>query len=290
MSTVKATAFAAVMMLVACGAREEAKAPPSVERTAEGFTLVEAPANLAEVRAIRERMFARVTTAGGGALSRFDYSGIGEPGWVEATLTGMDRNQYGVFCYDTNNLLAAAYRAAGYEAVTVNMGIENGFLTHAGALVKVGENWYYEDAYFNFEITEPFFEAIAAARQGAPLPVAQSANVERPVRVVSESSASFFETTPDCDEQPAGGAVRCRVDFTTRPFLASDTLWSTTFSELREMGLSGDLTGLFMLPIAVFDGEQYHTGDAHPLLVEYRRITGCSGGAQPSCAATELRN
>jgi hypothetical protein len=206
------------------------------------------------------------------------------PEWMEDLLDSFDDTEYAVWCYDTANVLASIYRAAGYHAVSVSFGIEDGLLTHAGTLVRVEGEWFYQDAYFNFEIPLPFFEAVAAVRRGQPLPIAQSADMTRPLRVLTPGAGSFFEDNPKC-EPAAGGVFRCDVVFTIQPFISS-RLWTETFARQAELGAPADLAGFFLFPFAVFDGKAYQKA-AHPLLDRYRKASGCVGGAEPVCSTAD---
>lgn len=259
---------------------------PQVARVENGFSYVSPAPVLADVRLMRERLYERVVAAGADTLRRFEYpANMDDPRWIEQTLVGFDENKYAVWCYDTATMLAALYRAAGYESVTISVGIEGGYLTHAGTLVKVDGEWYYQDAYFNFEIPIPFFEAISAVRRGEPLPHAVTLDAVRPLRVRAPSNATHFEGQPNCE--PLDDEYLCDVRFTTAGF-REERMWADTFLLQGTLGAPDNLAGLFLFPFAVFDGQGYYTD--HPLLDQYREASGCFGGLAPSCSVVTTQS
>lgn len=227
---------------------------------------------------VREEMFNRINAASVEGYKENKYNYPMTQSLYDRALAGFDKGDFGVWCYGNAVMLAERYRRDGGEALVVSFGLEGG-LTHAGVFVKSDGDWYYHDAYFNFTIDTPFLDAIAAAADGKELEFRHGADLVRRMRVTAPEQARFQDPNADCSDLKT--AQTCEVNFTVTPHMTSP-LWLSSFERQEQAGLQGNLTGMFRLPFAVFDGVQYMT--EHPLLDEIAARSGCRGGQVATCA------
>jgi hypothetical protein len=258
------------------------------------LTAAERADPLAAMRSIRRFAYRNILFSGLGD-GQINQEVLEQGGDLKSALAIVDRRKEGLWCLGTAVVLAHLYNELGFEAYPFSWG-ENSTLAHAEVLVKVGSNWYLQDAYFNFDYADetgrplPYREVVEGFRDGRPPVVRQDyderiglfANLKNAIEYVPTS----HQRQVDCE--PDGSRMRCDVTMTLARFGESWSRRRAAEAALEGFGLPSDRLDYFVLFPKWFSkrGAGFNSIDDAELQ-KVRAITGCwATDAQLYCDET----